>query len=592
MNKEKIQNIVKKEWKLPYSERVMRVISSFSLTEKVIFFFFVVVFVGSGVTLLWNVSKSFLVEVPDYGGTLTEGVIGSPRFVNPILAVSDTDRDLSTLIYSGLLKIEDDDTILPDLAESYAISSDGLTYTFVLKDNIYFQDNTKVTADDVVFTIEKAQDPALKSPRKTNWDGVSILKIDDRTISFTLKQPYSPFIQNFTLGILPKHIWSKATTEEFPFSQFNIKPVGTGPYKIGSIIYTGSGLPSEYRLVAYNKYALGKAYITNLVIKAYQNEQDLISAYKNGNVDSLHGISPKLLPSLKVASDDVILSPLPRVFGVFFNQNVAPIFINKEVRQALDTATDKQAIVDEVLEGYGQTINSPEPPQTIAAVPDKTKILTPSAATTTERILAARAILTKAGWKQNSNGIFQKTDAKKKTTTTLAFSISTGDAPELKATALLLQKEWQNLGALVEVKIFEISDLNQNIIRSRKYDSLLFGEVIGRDMDLYPFWHSSERVDPGLNIALYTNIKADKALESIRTTTDPAKKQTYFADFNKQVALDVPAVFTYSPYFIYIVPKEVHNVSTGTLTTPSERFTDINKWYIETNNVWAIFSKK
>lgn len=580
--KESLEKLTKKKWELPFSDKIRSVISAFSLTEKVIFYFLVLIFVISGISLLFQVNKSFMVEVPDYGGSLSEGVIGSPRFVNPVLAISDTDRDLSALIYSGLIKVENDGTILPDLAESYSISPDGRVYTFVLKDNIYFQDGSRVTADDVLYTIQMAQNTDLKSPRLANWTGVTATKIDSKTISFALKQPYSPFIQNFTLGILPKHIWQTATAEEFSFSQFNIKAVGSGPYKISSITYASSGVPSEYHLTAFDKYALGRPYITDISIKSYQDDASLVSAYKNGDIESLYGISPKELPSLDVASDNIILSPLPRVFGVFFNQNIQPIFVNKEVRQALDMATDKQAIVNSILGGYGQPIDSAEPPTNLAQ--------TNADSFSESNLTKAKAILTKAGWVQNADGIFQKTDAKKNVTT-LAFSISTGDAPELKDTAYLLQSQWRALGADVNVKIFQVSDLNQNIIRTRKYDALLFGEVVGRDLDLYPFWDSSQRVDPGLNIALYANVKADKDLEGIRMTTDPVAQKKYFDDFNLQIAADVPAVFTYSPYFIYIVPKKVQNVTTGVLTDPSERFTDIYKWYIETNNVWKIFAK-
>ena len=583
MNKEKLRTLLNKEWHLPYSAKIHRVIKTFSLTEKSVFFFFTVVFIFSGISLLYQLNKIFLVTVPDYGGSLVEGVIGSPRFINPLLATSDTDKDLTELIYSGLMKVNSEGQLVTDLAENYSISSDSLTYTFVLKDKIYFHDGIKVTTDDIVFTIEKAQNPILKSPREVNWSGVTVRKIDDKTVSFTLKQPYSPFIQNTTLGILPKHIWKTASVEELPFSQFNIKPIGTGPYKIESIVYTSSGLPSEYRLVSFDKYILGQAYITNLSIKSYQNEKDIISAYNNGSIENVHGITPKQLPNLKVQNDQVILAPLPRVFGLFLNQNVAPVFLNKEVRLALDMSSNKQQIVDNILEGFGQTINSPVPLQTIS------KITKSTIASSTNNIDKAKALLIKNGWKQNSSGIFEKKD--KKSTTRLAFSISTSDAPELKETAYLLQKQWTVLGADVKVKIFETGDLNQNIIRTRKYDSLLFGDIIVRDMDLYPFWHSSERASPGLNIALYANVKTDKLLENIRKTSDKKSQKTYLDNFNKEIRSDIPAIFTYSPYFIYIVPKKVQNVNLGTLTLPSERFSDISKWYIETNNVWKIFVK-
>ncbi len=580
MNTEKIQNLIKREWRVPYSEKIMRVITAFSLTEKVVFFFFVTVFVLSGLSLLFQVNRLFLVEVPDHGGTLSEGIIGSPRFINPLLASSDIDKDLTSLIYSGLLKINSDGDLVPDLAESYNISSDSLTYTFILKDNLYFHDGTKLTTDDVVFTVEKAQDSGLKSPREANWSGVKIERINDKTLSFTLKQPYSPFIQNATLGILPKHIWNKASIEEFPFSQFNTKAVGSGPYEIDSISYTGSGLPSEYHLKSFSKYANGEAYISSLIIKSYPNDKDLVDAYKNKDVESLHGVSPKQLPDLDVQSDEILLSPLPRVFGVFFNQSAAPVFLNKEVRQALSVATDRQEIVDSIIGGYGQPIDGPVPPKSILS--ENTPSETPDV-----RIEKAKAILKAKGWKQDDTGIFQKKEGKN--TTTLSFSISTGNAPELKDTAYILQRQWAKIGAQVEVKIFEIGDLNQNVIKTRKYDSLLFGEVIGKDMDLYPFWHSKERVSPGLNIALYTNAKVDKLLEKIRNTSDAKSQKDSLDSFNTEIQKDIPAVFTYSPYFIYIVPKNVKNVDLGRLVTPSERFNGISEWYIETNSVWSIF---
>jgi peptide/nickel transport system substrate-binding protein len=568
---------------MPYAHKVTRVISSFTLTEKIIFYFFTAVLSLSALSLLWQVNKLFLVTVPDYGGSFSEGVVGSARFVNPLLAVSDPDRDLTELVYSGLLRVTADGQFTPDLAESYSISPDGLTYTFVIRKNAEFQDGTKVTADDVVFTVQKAQDPALQSPRKTNWDGVTVKKVDAQTVQFILKQPYSPFIQNTTLGILPAHIWKSATIDEFPFSQWNIKAVGSGPYKIDSIVYTSSGLPSEYHLSAFQKYALGRPFISNIVIKLYSDQKSLLDAESSGNIDSIHGLSATELSGLKMDGSQKIISPLPRVFGVFFNQNQAPVLLNPEVRQALSMATDKQAIVDGVLGGYGQTINEPVPPSQISA--KSASVFDETAADA-----KAMALLTKNGWKQNANGIFQKTDSKKNTTT-LSFSISTSDAPDLKATALLLQKQWQKIGALVDVKIFEINDLNQNIIRPRKYDILLFGEVVSSYSDLYPFWHSSERLDPGLNVAMYTNLKVDKILETLRNTTDETTQQKLYQNFETQIELDTPAVFLYSPDFVYIAPKKIQNVKLGSLVTPAQRFSDVYKWYIETNEIWKIFTK-
>jgi peptide/nickel transport system substrate-binding protein len=584
VNTQKIEETLKKEWSIGFLERIMNVVRSFSLTEKTIFIIVSIIFIFSGLSLLYKVNNSFLVEIPDYGGSLTEGIVGAPRFINPLLASSDVDRDLTTLVYSGLLKVNSQGELIPDIAESYSISDDGLIYTFKLKENIFFHDGDKLTADDVVFTIKKAQDPLLKSPREANWIGVTVEKIDDFTVVFNLRQAYSAFIQNTTLGILPEHIWKDVSIEEFPFSKWNTDPTGTGPYKVDTVLNTDSGLPKEYKLSAFNKYALGKPYISHINIKTYQNEKDIIDAYKNGDIESLHGISPKQLPTLNPEKDEVVLSTLPRVFGVFFNQNIAGVFVYKEVRQALNVSANKQAIVNEILGGYGMVIDSPIPKKDATAVST-----TSTTIMDVENMEKAKEILTKAGWKQNASGIFEKKD--KTSTVRLAFSISTGNAPELKEAAMLLQKQWQMIGADVEVKVFEISDLNQDVIKTRKYDALLFGTIVGRDMDFYPFWHSSNRNSPGLNIAMYTNSKVDKILENIRKSTDPIEQKTYLDNFEKEIKNDIPAVFTHSPYFIYIVPTKVKNVELGLLVTSAERFAQVSEWYIETSKVWEIFNR-
>lgn len=568
-----------KGWIVTHYITIRSLISSFSITEKILFACISIICIISGLVLLYTLNKSFLVEVPDYGGSITEGIVGSPRFINPILAISDADRDLTSLVYSGLMKATSDGGLHPDLAEEYSISEDGLTYTFILKKTAVFHDGTPVTADDIEFTVQKAQDAFLKSPRRSNWDGVKVEKIDEHTVRFVLKQAYSPFIQNTTLGILPKHIWKNVDTESFPFSTFNTKPVGSGPYSVDSFATNASGLPTTYTLHSFKKYSLGRPYIDTLVLKFYTNEKNLLDGFENGDIESVNSISPQNVALLSTNNSRTITQPLPRVFGVFFNQNENPVLVNKEVRVALDRVLDKNQIIQEVLVGYGQALNGPL----------HTNTTDPTETTPEERLGDARAILEKAGWVFNDQGVYEKKTGKD--TEILSFSISTSDAPELKALAQNIQTRWQQLGARVEVKIFEVGDLNQNIIRPRKYDSLLFGEVLGRDLDVYPFWHSSQRSDPGLNIALYANPKTDKLLEDYRKTTDDAVKKKYLSSFETEIKDDTPAVFLYAPYFIYITPTRVKNITLGQLTISGERFLNVHEWYINTNDVWKFFIK-
>jgi peptide/nickel transport system substrate-binding protein len=573
--------IFKKRWQLPKADLANRAIRSFTITEKLIFWFFAVLFIFTGLLLLWKVNTSFMVEVPDHGGELVEGIIGSPRFVNPLLAMGDADKDVTSLVYSGLMKVSPDGDLIPDLAKSYDISSDGLTYTFTLKDNVKFQDGTAVSVDDVVFTIQKAQDPALKSPKRGSWDGITIQKINDKEVSLTLKQPYGPFLQNTTLGILPKHIWQDASSDQFSFSQYNIQPIGSGPYRVTSIARNSAGIPIGYTLKSFANYAQGEPYIDTLTLKFYPDEAGLLDAYDKGNIESGYGFSAATISELESRGVSVKKSILPRIFAVFFNQSQAPVFANKEVRIALDTALDKDRIVKEVLHGYGTAIDGPIPPL-MATTSIDTK-------SEDERFALASAILKKAGWTKNatSSGVWIKKD--KKTTQTMSFSIATGDAPELKAAAQKITDDWNKFGAKVDLQVYETGDLNQNIIRPRKYDALFFGEIVGRDLDFFPFWHSSQRNDPGLNIALYVNSKVDKILESARAISDAKDRNAKYADFANIIATDQPVVFTYAPSFLYVLSEKVQGVKIGQLTTPGERFANIEKWYVETNRIWNIF---
>jgi peptide/nickel transport system substrate-binding protein len=563
--------------------KIITTIKSFSLTERFVFTIFMAIFVISGLYLVSRTNNRFLVEVPEKGGSIEEGVVGTPRFINPVLAMSDADKDMTSLIYSGLLRVAPDGELVGDLAKEYKISADGLVYTFVLKDTISFQDGKPITADDVEFTIQRAQDPTIKSPRRANWDGVIVQKINSKEIRFILKQPYAPFLENATMGILPQHLWKDVPADEFSFNQLNVSPIGSGPYRVKTVKRDPLGLPIYYSLIPFKKYALGEPFISSLVFRFYTNEEDALTAYKSGEIESLNGISPRNTLELKERGARIETAALPRIFAVFFNQNQAPLFTNDEVREALSIAIDKERIIREVLSGYGSVINSP------VTISNESELEDPSHASSTLRIQKATDLLTKNGWVLNQkNGILEKKT--KKQTFSLKFSISTGDAPELKQAAEIVKDEWTKIGAIVDIKIFETGDLNQNVIRPRKYDALLFGEIVGRDQDLYPFWHSSQRNDPGLNVAMYTNIKADKLLEGIRITSDKQDRQDKYEKFKSMLIDDAPAVFMYSPDFIYVVPEKVKNLALGQITNPSERFLNVSKWYINTSKIWKIFS--
>lgn len=584
MNTRELRAFLLKRFHIPQIRSAERAIRRFTLAEKALFYLFAALFVISGILLIWNVNNSFLTQVPLSGGTYVEGIQGNPRFVNPVIALSEADRSLSSLIYSGLVRVTPQGEPENDLAESIEVSEDGLTYTVKLKSDAVFHDGTPVTADDVAFTIGKIQDPGIKSPLFGDFAGITVSKLDEHTLTFTLRRPYASFIWNLSVGILPKHIWSTLANDEFSFSQWNVLPIGSGLYKVESVERDSGGIPDYYELTPFDESVSGKPFITRYIFKFYPTEADLLDAYDSGDIDSLSGISPTEANALKKDGARVLSSPLPRVFGVFFNQNTNKALLDKTVRQALDLAAPKNEIVEEVLGGYAAVLEGPLPPGLFDFVESAESISAP------ERIARAQKLLTDNGWIKNetSNILEKKT---KSDTLKLSLSLSTSDNPELKAVAEKLRTAWQELGAQVDVKVYEAGDLNQNVIKPRKYEALLFGEVVGRDADIYPFWHSSERNNPGLNIALYANSQVDKLLAQTRVERDTEKRENVYKEFAAEIRKDTPAIFLYSPSFIYVVPKSVKGIELRELGTPQDRFLGLRDWYIETNSVWNIFVK-
>jgi peptide/nickel transport system substrate-binding protein len=585
MTYQNLRALLIKRFHLPKERSIERAIRRLTLAEKSVFYFFTALFIFSSAALLYKVNSAYLTEVPLRGGTLVEGVIGNPRFINPVLAISEADRNLVSLVYSGLMRYGKEGELLNDLAESVTISPDGLTYTAKLRPEAHFQDGEPVTADDVIFTVQKILDPGIKSPLYGDFAGVTVQKVDAETVTFTLKRPYAPFMNNLTAGILPKHIWSTLTDDEFSFSQWNVLPVGSGPYKVSTVTRDNGGIPNYYELSPFDEAVGGAPYVNRYIFKFYPSDADLLDAFDSGDIDTISGISPSEAESLRRSGVSILTAPLPRVFGVFFNQSENKALLDKAVRQALDMTAPKQEIIDKVLYGYGTAIDGPLPPGLFSSIDNVSQNQDMQ-----KNAEAALALLEKSGWQKNPDtGILEKKS--KSATLRMSFNLSTSDNPELKAVADILKSAWNKLGAEVTVSVYEPGDLNQNVIRPRRYEALLFGEVVGRDADVFPFWHSSERNDPGLNIALYANSQTDKLLSDARSQSDTEKREALYKSFNTAVKADVPAVFLYTPSFIYVVPKTLKGLTLGELATPQDRFLDARNWYIETNSVWNIFAQ-
>lgn len=568
---------------IPIYQSILQIAKTFTRTQWFIFYAGVVLVLGGLLGGLIAFNESLKVSIPRRGGSFAEGIVGTPRFINPVLAISDADKDLTQILYSGLMKRDHDGALIPDLAKSYTVSEDGKTYTFELNTDIYFHDGTKITADDVVYTVEMVQNPLVKSPIKTNWEGINVKKESDTTVSFTLKQRYVSFLENTTLGILPKKLWGTLTPEQFPLSDLNTKPIGSGPYKMDTVTKNSSGIPTSYTVSSFNKFAGGESYIKKVRFVFFGNERELVQGLRDGDVDSISQISPVLVKELEKEKQYTILqTPLPRVFGIFLNQNKNQLFTDGKIREAINLAINRQTLIDTVLYGYGTPMTSPVPSWLLDTKEEPTTTID------TEKITK---LIESAGYEKGDDGIYTKKGKKGEAGPRLAFTLTTADAPELKAAAQSIKDQLLPYGIDVTLSIFDSGTLAQTVIRERSYEALLFGQNVEQEAELFAFWHSSQRNDPGLNIAMYANARVDELLERIHKTSDKTDRQDIYEKISSLIQDDTPAIFLYSPSFIYVTGKNSPTgISLSHLITPKDRLQNINTWFINTERVWKWFA--
>jgi len=250
--------------------------------ERIVFFTFLVLFLSSFFFLVINFYFKNTGIIATDGGVFVEGVAGQPRWIQPIYAsTNDVDRDLVELIYSGLMQYDKDGRIIPDLAKDFPkISEDGKVYEFYLKDNLFWQDGKPLTADDVIFTIQIIQNSDYKSPLRISWLGVQIEKISEKALRLKLKNSYSSFLETTALKILPKHIWQNVSPENFPLAIYNLKPIGSGPFKSKEIKQDETGRILLMDLVRNQKYYGKLPYLNQISFRFFENEEDLIKYLK------------------------------------------------------------------------------------------------------------------------------------------------------------------------------------------------------------------------------------------------------------------------------------------------------------------------
>ncbi len=531
-----------------------KIFFSFTRKEKILFLSAAAAAAVSLAVLLGILIEHTTAVVPAAGGEYAEGVVGQPMYVNPVLA-SSTDKLLIPLLFANV----------PDLADAVEMERDGKAWRVHLKEGLVWSDDVKLTSDDILFTVKSIQDPLSQSPLALSWQGVSAERVSELEVRFKLSAPYPYFQNNLDhLYVLPQHLFGETPPANWRLSEYNLKPVGSGPYVFDSADTQRDGFISAYRLKQNPAYAGRKPYVRNVVIRFFSSPNDMIKEFNSGSIDGFGSLDPELLGGIN-RSYKTVAYPLPSYYAVFLNQSQNPVLSDPVVRKALSDSADRARMVRDIFQDEASPAYGP------------VALDAPSSTPSLESIAAS---LDKAGWKLGEDGIRAKSTGKR-SSVPLRLVLTLPQIPFLTATAEELKNDWTRLGAGVELRILSPQDALQ-AMANRDYQTLLYGNIQNPAGDLYAFWHSSERFYPGLNLALYSNKKADQLLESIRRELDPQKRAQKLSDLAALIGADRPAIFLYSPAYIFVMSKGVNGAEPRALTEPSDRLRQAPEWYVRT----------
>jgi peptide/nickel transport system substrate-binding protein len=512
--------------------------------------------------------------VPAAGGEYTEGMLGQPEYINPVIASSQTDLDLVKMVYSNL----------PDISDSITPSADLKTWDVRLKQGLTWQDGQQLTSDDVVFTVQSIQNPDANSPLFQSWQGVTVSRVSELEVQFTLATPYAFFGDTLNnLYILPKHLFADTPPGNWHLSDYNLKPVGSGPYQFASYDKNTNGFISSYQLTAWNGTIEAHPLIQNFNFDFFSDENALVQSFNNGTIDGFGNVTPADIAEI-TRPDGMYAWPTSAYYAVFFNQSVNLGLQDPAVREALSVAVDRNALVNAALGDNGTPEYGPIPQNAQyynSAVATTLNSSTPSAASSTA---FAETLLVNAGWTITGSSTFRS-----KTiggvSIPLIVNLTVPQIDFLANTASYLQTAWQAIGVQVNVIPDSSNDIVNNLIPARNYESLLFGNVLGPSSDLYSFWDSSQDFAPGLNLSLYNNPKVDSLIERARQTPVGSSTAQELANAQADIVANYPAIFLYSPDYVYVTNNSTQGITTNLLTDPSDRFREIESWYLNTARV-------
>jgi len=516
---------------------------------------------------------------PEQGGVYTEGLVGSLGRLNPLLDWNNSaDRDVNRLLFSGLFRFDERGMPRTDLAESWGVTPDGTIYNITIRSNALWHDGTPVTSEDVIFTIEMMKSAGSLYPPdiKDLWGKIEVSRLDERTFKLTLPEPYVPFIDYLTFGVLPKHLLESVSAGQMANADFNINPVGSGPYKFDHLIVENGRITGVVLTLSTNYYG-SSPFIEQVVFRYYPSSAAAFDAYQQGDVLSVSQITPEMLSAvLEEPNLSVYTSRLPQISFVLFNLNRPEVAFlqDPKVRRALMLGLNRPYIINTFLQGQAVITDGPILPGSWAYYdgiehfeynPDE-----------------AISLLKGEGYVIPAEG----GEVRAKDGNPLNFTMLHPDDVVHTHIAQTIRDEWAAIGVRVDLQALPYDQLAADFLASRDYQAALIDLNLSRtpDPDPYPFWHQAEATG-GQNYSQWDNRPASEYLEQARVTADYTLRTRLYRNFQVVFAKELPALPLFAPVYSYGVDSQVQGVQVPSLYDPSDRLATFTNWYLLTRRV-------
>lgn len=504
-------------------------------------------------------------EIPSEGTTYSEGVVGAVDNLNPIFASTQAERSAARLLFASLLQYDEKGDLVGELAQRWYSDDTGKVYEVILRDDARWSDGEPITSADVVYTFSAIKNADSKSPLYSSWRNISVEAIDAQKVRFTLPTAYAPFLNSLTVGILPKHKLEDLRFSELRNNAFNNSPtVTSGVFAFQDVKAMNKERTHFVISMAVNdSYVLGKSKLNRFQLHAYADKEHLASAFTTQEVSAVSDVDASQVAALSSSHDPTItMSPLYNATYAFFNMN-SPVMSDANVRHALELATNRTSIVN-ALDNRVEPVTGPLLPGQIGYSSDLSQPDVNHA--------VAAELLDKAGWVLDSSGHRVKDGQQ------LKISLVTVNSDTYSRVAQEIVDQWSKLGISFESQLVRADDIQQNVIVPRAYDVLIYEVAIGKDPDVYAYWHSSQANERGFNLSNYKSTKADDALISARDKSDAALRTAKYRSFVQQWLADAPAVGLYRSNLIYVQTKKVTSFEPHALAEQIDRYANIRYW--------------